>query len=295
MSESPTTATIGFVGLGHMGGPMVRRLVEAGYRVQVFDVAPEARASAVTAGATDAEDLAAAARGADAVILMLPNSQVVASVLGDDGMVEALAAGTIVIDMSSSEPFKTRELARELASVGVQLVDAPVSGGVTGAQSGKLTIMVGGSEVDVKRIWPVLEKLGKPVHTGPVGSGHAVKALNNLLSATHLWATSEAMVAGQKFGLDPEVMLAVFNGSSGRSGSTENKWPNFILPGTFNSGFGLRLMLKDMKIAVQLAEQSGAPSELGANAVALWERAAEYLSPQADHTEVAEWISSRPH
>ncbi len=289
MTSAPV-ATIGFIGLGNMGGPMTRRLVEAGYRVQAFDVAETARAAAVQAGATEAPDLATAVAGADAVILMLPNSQIVTDVLNDDGLIAAIAEGTLVVDMSSSEPLRTRELAEALTATGVAMVDAPVSGGVSGAENGRLTIMVGGGEDEVARIWPVLQKLGRPVHTGGIGSGHAVKALNNLLSATHLWATSEAMIAGQKFGLDPAVMLSVFNGSSGRSGSTENKWPNFILPGSYNSGFGLRLMLKDMKIAVQLAEQSGAPSEMGADAVALWQRAADELPPQSDHTEVARWL-----
>ncbi len=293
MTDPVGIATIGFIGLGNMGGPMTRRLVDAGYVVQAFDVAPEARAAAVAAGAVEATDLAQAVAGADAVILMLPNSQIVASVLGDESLVAALAPGTLVVDMSSSEPMRTRELAAQLAASGVGMVDAPVSGGVKGAVAGTLTIMVGGTDEDTGRIWPVLEALGTPVHAGPIGSGHAVKALNNLLSATHLWATSEAMVAGERFGLDPKVMLAIFNGSSGRSGSTENKWPNFILPGTFNSGFGLRLMLKDMKIAVRLADQAGAPSALGADAVALWQEAADDLPPQADHTEVARWLAER--
>ena len=129
------------------------------------------------------------------------------------------------------------------------------------------------------------------MHVGPIGSGHAVKALNNLMSATHLLVTCEAVLAGQRFGLDTDAMLAVFNTSSGRSGSTENKMPNFILPGTFNSGFGLRLMLKDMKIAVQLAVQEGVPCELGRDAVELWSEAAEVLDPKADHTEIARWLT----
>ncbi len=293
MSDPRPIATIGFIGLGNMGGPMTRRLVEAGYSVQAFDLVPAARAAAVADGAIEASELGDAARGADAVILMLPNSQIVAGVLADKGLADALAPGTLVVDMSSSEPLTTRELATGLAAQGIAMVDAPVSGGVKGAVAGTLTIMVGGSDADVARIRPVLEALGRPVHAGGVGSGHAIKALNNLLSATHLWITSEAMVAGQRFGLDPEVMLAVFNGSSGRSGSTENKWPNFILPGSFDSGFGLRLMLKDMKIAVQLAEETGAPSALGSDAVALWEQAANDLPQQADHTEVARWLADR--
>jgi len=290
MTEPRAASTIGFVGLGHMGAPMTRRLIAAGFAVQAYDVVEAARADAVAAGATEAVDLAAAGRGADAVILMLPNSAIVASVLRDPMLIDALAPGTLVIDMSSSEPLKTRELAAALAESGIRMVDAPVSGGVKGAENGTLTIMVGGTDDDVTEAWPVFAALGKPVHAGSIGSGHAVKALNNLLSATHLLVTSEAMVAGQKFGLDPEVMLSIFNGSSGRSGSTENKWPNFILPERYDSGFGLRLMLKDMKIAVQLAEQAGSPSELGADAVAIWERAANDLPTPADHTEIARWL-----
>lgn len=288
MADRGGIRVIGFVGLGNMGGPMSRRLVEAGYRVQAFDVSPQARARAVAQGAVDAPDLEAAASGADVLLLMLPDSDIVASVVE---ALPAAATGALVLDMSSSEPLRTRELAARLASHGLRMVDAPVSGGVSGAEAGRLTIMVGGEAAEFERLRPLLEVLGKPVHVGGVGSGHAIKALNNLLSATHLWVTSEVMVAGQRFGLDPQVMLAVFNGSSGRSGSTENKWPNFILPGTFDSGFGLRLMLKDMGIAVRLAEASGAPIRLGADAEELWREAADGLPPAADHTEIARWIA----
>jgi len=166
-----------------------------------------------------------------------------------------------------------------------------VSGGVRGAENGTLAIMAGGEDAAFERVEAVLAALGKVTRTGPVGSGHAVKAFNNLLSATHLWVTSEVMEAGKRFGLDPEVMLSVFNSSSGRSGSTENKWPNFILGETYNSGFGLALMLKDMKIALALAETTGASHQLSADAVERWSLAAADLSPTADHTEVARWIA----
>jgi len=128
------------------------------------------------------------------------------------------------------------------------------------------------------------------VHVGPLGAGDAVKALNNLLSATHLWVTSEAILVGERFGLDPDVLLSVLNTSSGRSGSTDNKWPNFILPGTFDSGFSLQLMLKDMRIAVDLARRTGLPSRLGEDAVRLWAEAADSLAATADHTEVARYL-----
>ena len=140
MSDPTRVTTVGFVGLGNMGGPMTRKLVESGYVVQAYDVVPAARAAAVAAGATEALSLGEAARGADALILMLPNSQIVESVLTDDSLRGALAPGSTVIDMSSSEPMKTRELADRLAELGVSMVDAPVSGGVRGAEAGTLTI-----------------------------------------------------------------------------------------------------------------------------------------------------------
>ncbi|AYF99580.1 NAD(P)-dependent oxidoreductase [Protaetiibacter intestinalis] len=276
-----------------MGAPMSRRLVAAGHRVRGFDVSEETRRALAEAGGEPAGSLAEAASDAGLLILMLPDSRVVEQVIGDEGLLAALVPGSIVVDMSSSEPAATRALAARLDARGVELVDAPVSGGVKGAVAGSLTIMVGGSNTAVARVRPVLEELGTVVHAGPVGSGHAIKALNNLLSATHLWITAEAMAVGQRFGLDPEVMLSIFNSSSGRSGSTENKWPNFVLTGRYDSGFGLRLMLKDMRIAVGLADQLGAPSALGADAVELWARAAEGLPERADHTEVAKWVQAR--
>lgn len=283
---------VGFVGLGNMGMPIVSRLLDAGYEVTGYDVAPEPRAALAERGGTAAGTLADVATGVDALILMLPDSKIVTSVMEDAGLKAALRPGLLVVDMGSSEPVKTRALAAELDAVGVELVDAPVSGGVSGAVKGTLTIMVGGASKAVARVTPVLEHLGTVRHAGAVGSGHAIKALNNLISATHLWITSEAMLAGQRFGLQPEVMLEIINGSSGRSGSSENKWPNFILPGTFDSGFGLRLMLKDMRTATDLAAQLDVPVELARAAVERWAEAADGLPPTADHTEVARWLAA---
>ena len=291
MSKTPR---IGFIGLGNMGTPMSARLLEAGYTVTGTDLSEENRSRLVASGGTAVESTSEVAAVADVLILMLPNSNIVESVLESDGAAAALPAGAIVVDMSSSEPLRTRALAERLAaSGGPALVDAPVSGGVGGATSGKLTIMAGGDAETIEALRPVLEVLGKVRHTGSVGSGHALKALNNLLSATHLLVTSEAMAAGKEFGLDPQTMLEVFNSSSGRSGSTENKWPNFILPGSFDSGFGLALMLKDMKIAASLAESLGRPSQLGARAVELWGQAATELDPASDHTEIARWADAK--
>jgi len=201
-----------------------------------------------------------------------------------------LPAETTVVDMSSSEPLRTQALAARLVDAGLRFVDAPVSGGVTGARDGTLAIMAGGAPEDVAAVSELLTHFGRLTRVGPVGAGHALKALNNLLSATHLWATSEAMLVGERFGLDPEIMLETINGSSGRSGSTQNKWPNFILPRGYDSGFGLQLMLKDMRIATDLAHRLGVPISLGDVVVSHWSRAAGELPTTADHTEVARYL-----
>jgi 3-hydroxyisobutyrate dehydrogenase len=287
MADRPS-GTVAFWGLGNMGFPMTVRLLEAGVAVRGFDLSPVARERFAAAGGTLADPGDPA--DADTLVLMLPNSDVVEHVLLTDGLAAALRPGTRIIDMSSSEPLRTQDLAARLAADGLVLLDAPVSGGVSGAERGTLAIMVGGAEEDVAAVTPLLDHLGRPSRVGPVGAGHALKALNNLLSATHLWATSEAMLVGERFGLDPEVMLETINGSSGRSGSTQNKWPNFILPGGYDSGFGLQLMLKDMRIATGLAHRLGVPIALGDEVVAHWSRAAGDLPATADHTEVARYL-----
>ncbi len=285
--------TVGFAGLGNMGEPMARRLAAAGYAVRGYDVAAQARERlADTAGVTLTKSAADVADGADAVILMLPDSNVVEQVLLGAGLLDRVRAPTLVVDMSSSEPARTRALAEVAAARGVTLVDAPVSGGVAGAKAGSLTIMAGGPAAVLAALRPVLDVLGaKVVHAGDVpGAGHAVKALNNLMSAAHLLVSSEAMLAGQAFGLDPAVMLDIVNGASGRSGSTESKWPRYILPATFDSGFSIAFMVKDMKIALQLADAAGTPAPLSRAAVAAWARAADDMPPGADHTEIARWL-----
>jgi 3-hydroxyisobutyrate dehydrogenase len=288
VAEPGLPGVVGFVGLGRMGDPMVRRVAAGGVAVRGYDAA--AGATEGLAGIVTAVDSAAdAAAGAPVVILMLPDSDVVEKVV-DGGLLDALGDGALLVDMSSSEPLRTRALARRVAERGVTLVDAPVSGGVSGARAGTLTIMVGGPVAAAAALTPLLSLLGRVRHVGDVGAGHALKALNNLMSAAHLLASSEAILAGQRFGLDPAVMLDAVNGSSGRSGSTENKWPNYVLPETYDSGFTAGLMVKDIRIALGLAEATGAPSQLAARTVELWGRAVEQLGPGADHTEIVRWL-----
>ncbi|GAA2631275.1 NAD(P)-dependent oxidoreductase [Paractinoplanes durhamensis] len=271
---------IGFVGLGKMGRPMAQRLVEAGYDLVVADSAP---------GATEGFTAADGFEDVDLLILMLPNSAVVEKVLDD--LVPALRAGTLVADMSSSEPLRTRALAVRLAERGLRFVDAPVSGGVRGAVAGTLAVMTGGAEADLAAIRPVLDVLGRTVlHVGPVGSGHAAKALNNLVSAATLAVTVEALRVGAAFGIAPETMNAVLNSSSGRSNTSENKVAQFMLDGSFASGFALQLMAKDVRIAIDLARALEQRTELGDRAEEQWTRIAAEVTPQTDHTRMYELL-----
>ena len=281
---------VGFVGLGHMGVPMTARLVEAGHEVRGFDVDPAARARA---GQAAVESLPEAAAGVDVVVLMLATSAIVRQVVLDEGLLDAVDSGALVVDMGSSDPTQTRELAAEAGRRGVRYLDAPVSGGVVGAEAGTLTIMAGGSEEDLDSCRPIFEAVGaKIVHAGPVGAGHALKALNNLLSATNFLITLEAVTAGARFGLDPKVMVDAINDSTGRSWATEHKVPQFVEPRSFTSGFAMRLMVKDIQTARELARATDSPFVLGDAAVALWEQAADALPDDADHTEIALWLET---
>ena len=306
--------TVGFIGLGNMGIPMTRRLVGAGYHVRGFDTSAAARENFEAIGSsggrgdvTAITELGSVSDGADAVILMLPDSDIVERVLlgrlasqaGDGstggGLLVNLAPGTTIVDMSSSDPERTRVLAELVAAAGLTLIDAPVSGGVSGAQTGTLTVMVGGPSAAFARFKPMLAAMGKRVvHAGDVGAGHAVKALNNLMTAAHLLASSEALIAGRRFGLDPAVMLEIINGSSGRSWSTENKWPNYILTEKYDAGFPVRLMVKDIKLALSIEHATGVPSAASEAVVATWEAALADLPPDADHTAIARWLNDRP-
>ena len=280
---------VAFIGLGRMGAPMALRLAGAGHRVRGHDLVTRE-----LEGVLPAASAAHAATGADAVVLMLPTSADVHWVAVENGVLEAMNPRSTLIDMSSSEPMATRELAEAAGARGIDVVDAPVSGGVPRATDGTLTIMAGGREAAVERVRPLLETMGSRVlHVGPVGAGHALKALNNLLSATHLLATAEAVAIGRRFGLDPELMVEVINTSSGASVSTDVKYPRYILNDAYNSGFGARLMVKDVGIAVGLGEELGVPAALGERTLELWREAAEALPADADHTEIARWVDAR--
>lgn len=290
MTTAPVTppASLALIGLGQMGLPMAKRLVSAGFAVRGADPSEAARAAFVAAGGTAFASAAEAATGASAVITMLPNGKIVHDVLlGAGGVAAVLPKGTLVIDMSSSAPTDTTRLAADLEPLGLVLLDAPVSGGVKRAIDGSLAIMVGGPLEGVERARPILAAMGKSIFaTGPTGSGHAMKALNNYVSAAGLIAASEALLVGGRFGLAPETIVDVLNASTGRNNSTEVKMKPFVISEAFNSGFSLALMAKDLRIAADLADHLDLPLPQIASVATLWEAAKAGLAPDADHTEI---------
>ena len=285
-------ATIGFVGLGNMGYPMAQRLAAAGYRLQVADL----NADAVTrfcreTGATAQHELSALGRASQLVVTMLPDGKAVRQVLmAPDGIVAGLQPGAVLVDMSSCSPVDTRTLAQELEARDIDLIDAPVSGGIVKAVSGELAIMAGGAAATIARCQPVLEAMGKVFPTGGCGTGHAMKAMNNFLSAGTLALTSEALLTGTAFGLDPKVMVDIINASTGRSNSSEHKFPTFVLPRTFNSGFYLGLMAKDLRFARALTASMHTPSTFIDALSSLYDAAEAELGFQADNTDIHRFL-----
>lgn len=278
-----------FIGLGKMGGPMVRRYAPT-RDVLLYDVdAASSGALAAAVGARVLAGLDVLPAGIRTVILMLPNSRIVESVV--EGLFPQLGPGALVIDMGSSEPASTQRLAAQAAAAGIGFVDAPVSGGVAKATIGELSIMVGGLAADRERAMQHLAPLGTHITVvGPSGSGHAAKALNNLLSATNLAAAAEVFTVARTFGINAAVMLDVVNSSTGRSQATEVKYAKHVLNGTFDSGFSLDLMLKDVAIAQALG--AGLSTPITDTTVGVLAQARRVLGEVAplDHTEVVRFI-----
>jgi 3-hydroxyisobutyrate dehydrogenase-like beta-hydroxyacid dehydrogenase len=285
---------VGFVGLGNIGEPMCRRLLENGYEVSIYDANPEAVSKLGDTAAEPAENLKVVASSAEVVLLSLPGSDVVEeAVLGERGLVEGLSSGKVLIDTSSSRPSSTRDLAEKLAESGVEMLDAPVSGGVLRAEEGKLAVMVGGREEVFERYREVLEAFGEKIfHVGDHGAGHLVKSLNNLLSATTLASAAEAVILAQKAGVAPETLLEVINAGNGRSYSTEVKFPKFILDRSFDDGFALGLMVKDLKIALETAAEMGHPMFSGSSISQLWQAAAARGYGLEGHTSIYAFLET---
>jgi len=273
---------LGFIGIGNMAA----NLLKAGFEVAVADARPGRAAQfAREIGGRAAHDAADAAKGAEAVITILPTSAEVAEVMA--AIKPALTPGALVIEMSSGAPGVTKKLAEELGG-GVALIDCPVSGGVPRARSGELAILAGGAAADLDRAGPVLRAMGTSIHhCGAVGAGQAMKALNNLVSAGGFLIGVEALLIGRKFGLDPTLMVDVLNASTGMNNSTQKKFKQFVLSRRFDAGFGLDLMTKDLSIALEVGRASGTATPFAALCREIWASAAAVLGPGQDHTALA--------
>jgi 3-hydroxyisobutyrate dehydrogenase len=283
--------TVGFVGIGKMGLPMASRIAAHGYPLHAYDISAAAveEFCSRVADARRAETLADIGRSCEVVILMLPDSDVVNRVLfGEKGSLAAhLSQGSIVIDMSSSNPSVTREIGPRLKELCVDFIDAPVSGGVKRASDGSLAIMAGGDSGVIARVHPLLSTMGRSIiETGTLGSGHAMKALNNYVSAAGLLAACEALRIGVDFGIPPDKIIAVLNASTGKNNSTENKMMQFVVSKRFNSGFSLGLMRKDLMIATDLSKRLGSKTLLAETLLKSWADAEAKLGGVADHTEI---------
>ncbi len=259
--------TVGFVGIGRMGSPMAKRLIEAGYSLVVFDPNAEAVKDLVASRAKAGRSAADVADQSDVVLLSLPTPDIVRSVaFGPDGVAEGTRA-KVVIDLSTTGPRVAAELAEGLAKKNIATIDCPVSGGVGGATKGTLALMAACERRLFDEYLPLLQTFGKPIHVGEKpGMAQMMKVINNLISVTALAISSEALVLGTKAGLDPDVMIEIINMGTGRSNATEDKIPKFVLSRKFDFGFALALSAKDSKLCLDEGEALGVPMIVG-NAV----------------------------
>jgi 3-hydroxyisobutyrate dehydrogenase len=286
-----THPEIGFVGIGNMGWPMAACLVRAGFTVHVNDSRREVANNFVQRVGGDAPGgLRELAARSSVIITMLPTSTIVRRALaeGDDNILAGMRPGTVIIEMSSGEPAVTQELAEQVRALGGYVIDAPVSGGVPRAKTGQLAIMAGGDTDVIETMVPVLKAMGSSVlRTGGVGSGQAMKALNNLVSTGGFLIGIEALLIGQRFGLDPAVMVDVLNAATGMNNSTQKKFKQFVLSRSFDAGFTLELLLKDLSTALGVARGTATPAPLSALCKEMVAASVAMFGGQADHTEMA--------
>jgi 3-hydroxyisobutyrate dehydrogenase-like beta-hydroxyacid dehydrogenase len=289
---------IGFVGVGRMGGRMARRLLQAGYGLTIHDTTDAAVEPLVALGARRVDSAAAVASAAEIVLASLPTPPIVETVaLGPKGIIEG-GRVKIFVDMSTTGATYAKRVAEGLAAKGIVAVDAPVSGGIAGAERGTVAVMVSCSDEIFGRLKPVLDHIGKVFHVGTQpGLGQTMKLLNNLLSATAMAISSEAVVMGVKAGLDPKMIIDVINSGSGRNTATQDKIPRCVIPRTFDFGFAIGLLNKDVRLCLQEADALGVPMVVGSAVRQLLSIATASEGPDADMTElvkpVEKWAGVR--
>jgi len=270
---------VGFVGLGAMGSVMSPLLVKAGYQVFGYDIIANIDVSSGVKQLDTLDDFAQF----DAIIFMLPNSKIVSQVVTK--LLE-INTKSILIDMSSSDPRETKKLGKTIETKGLKFLDAPVSGGVSRAKTGDLMIMAGGKEQDLEEVKDLLSVMGTVQFAGPLGSGHAIKALNNYVSAAGLIASFEALATARSFGIQPENFLKIINGATGKNNTTEVKLDKFVVSEQFNSGFALDLMVKDVSIAHNLIKDLSSDNPLSSDVYNYLSESLKLLGDNPDHTEV---------
>jgi 3-hydroxyisobutyrate dehydrogenase len=288
---------VAFIGIGNMGKPMAANIAKGGHELFLFDASPAAAAGAAQETGAAVLDALTEVSVADVVITMLPDGNVVRDVaLGANGIAGSAKPGTIVIDMSSSQPLLTRSTGAALKLKGITLIDAPVSGGVAKAKAGTLTIMIGGDDAAaIERVKPVLACMGGTFfQVGKLGSGHAAKALNNVVAAANYAALAEALLVGERYGIDRGMLVDIANVSTGQSFISTVVMQQFVLPETFNSGFAIGLLAKDANIAAELSQGLGCESPLLELASTRWAEARDALGVGADHSLAIEaWAKAQ--
>lgn len=279
---------LGFVGVGRMGGPMASRLIDAGYTLTVFDTNESAMRPLLERGAKSASSPAAVASEAATVLISLPVPGIVQTVsLGEGGIVQGTAVNTLV-DLSTTGPGTATAVAKGLAELGITLVDAPVSGGIAGAENGTLAVMVSCPKATFEQVEPILKVFGRTFFTGEKpGLAQVAKLGNNLLAAAAMVVTSEALAMGVKAGIDARVMIDIINASSGRNSATQDKFPRAILPRTFDFGFATGLSYKDVRLCVDEAEAMGVPMVAGAAVRQMLAVTQAKFGPESDFTSIA--------
>jgi 2-hydroxymethylglutarate dehydrogenase len=279
---------IGFIGIGNMGRPMSTNLLKAGYELTVFDISKEAMEEPIRLGAKAASNPKDVAKYSDIVITSLPTPEILEEVvLGRNGVLVGARSGCILIDTGTVSPSTIKKIASLAKDKGMQVLDAPVSGGVAGAMAGTLTIMVGGDKDVYEKCLGILRVLGKNIyHVGNVGSGDTVKLVNNLMSLTNVVTLSEGMILGVKAGVSPETLYKIIKVSTGSSYALEVKLPNLISKGRFEAGFAIDLACKDLGLAISLGKELGAPLSVTSIAQQVYELAKSRGMGRLDHTAV---------
>lgn len=273
---------------------MCLNIAKSGFPIVAYDASPDALTNLEGTEVEAAGSLTEVARVAEVCVLSLPNSSVVEDVvLGEGGLLEGLSEGNAIIDTSSSRPSSTQEVARRLTAKGIEMLDAPVSGGVLRAEQGDLAVMVGGEPKVFQKHRAVLEAFSSKIfYVGGNGTGHIAKAVNNLVSAATLASASEAVLLGERAGLDPETLVEIINASSGRSNSTEVKFPRYVLNRAFDDGFAIGLMNKDVKIALETASELGFPTVMGSVVGQVWQAAVAQGFGGKGHTAIYEFLEA---